>query len=70
MLDSLRALIDADSDLVHARGGDGQTPLHLSVDPKPRTGTPFGTSELTFRYADFTAALPALISIKSTCHRH
>lgn len=31
MLDQLRALIDADPDLVHARGGDGQTPLHFAA---------------------------------------
>jgi hypothetical protein len=28
-LDRLRALFDADPSLVHARGGDGQTPLHF-----------------------------------------
>ena len=31
MLDKLRALIDADPDLVRARGGDGQTPLHFAA---------------------------------------
>ncbi len=30
MLDKLRALIDANPELVHARGGDGQTPLHVA----------------------------------------
>jgi hypothetical protein len=30
MLDRLRALVDADPPLVHARGGDGQTPLHFA----------------------------------------
>jgi len=30
MTDQLRALISADPDLVHARGGDGQTPLHFA----------------------------------------
>jgi ankyrin repeat protein len=30
MLDRLRALIDAKPELVHARGGDGQTPLHFA----------------------------------------
>jgi ankyrin repeat protein len=30
MLDELRARIDADPSLVHARGGDGQTPLHFA----------------------------------------
>jgi len=30
MLDKLRELITADSQLVNARGGDGQTPLHFS----------------------------------------
>ena len=30
MLDRLRELIDADPSLVHARGGDGQTPLHFA----------------------------------------
>jgi ankyrin repeat protein len=32
MLDRLRALIDADAALVHARGGDGQTPLHFAAN--------------------------------------
>jgi hypothetical protein len=31
MLDKLRALIDADPDLVRARSGDGQTPLHFAA---------------------------------------
>jgi hypothetical protein len=30
MLDKLRELIDANPQLVHARGGDGQTPLHVA----------------------------------------
>ena len=30
MIDQLRALITADPNLVHARGGDGQTPLHFA----------------------------------------
>jgi ankyrin repeat protein len=30
MLDRLRTLVDADPSLVHARGGDGQTPLHFA----------------------------------------
>jgi ankyrin repeat protein len=30
MLDKLRALIGADPSLIHARGGDGQTPLHFA----------------------------------------
>ena len=30
MLDSLRALIAKDPSVVHARGGDGQTPLHFA----------------------------------------
>lgn len=30
MLDKLRELIAADPELVHARGGDGQTPLHFA----------------------------------------
>jgi len=30
MLDKVRELIDADPGLVHARGGDGQTPLHFA----------------------------------------
>jgi ankyrin repeat protein len=30
MLPKLRELIEADSNLVHARGGDGQTPLHFA----------------------------------------
>lgn len=29
-IDALRALLDADPSLVHARGGDGQTPLHFA----------------------------------------
>ncbi|MGH7730075.1 MAG: ankyrin repeat domain-containing protein, partial [Candidatus Eiseniibacteriota bacterium] len=32
MLDRLRALIDHDPALVHARGGDGQTPLHFAAN--------------------------------------
>lgn len=32
MLDRLRALISADPALVHARGGDGQTPLHFAAN--------------------------------------
>ena len=31
MTDKLRALITAEPNLVHARGGDGQTPLHFSA---------------------------------------
>jgi len=30
LLDKLRALVSADPKLVHARGGDGQTPLHFA----------------------------------------
>jgi len=30
MLDALKSLIGADPSLVHARGGDGQTPLHVA----------------------------------------
>jgi hypothetical protein len=30
MFDRLRALVDADPSLVHARGGDGKTPLHCA----------------------------------------
>jgi ankyrin repeat protein len=30
LFDQLRALLDADASLVHARGGDGQTPLHFA----------------------------------------
>jgi ankyrin repeat protein len=30
MMDRLRELVDADPSLVHARGGDGQTPLHFA----------------------------------------
>ncbi|MGC2399649.1 MAG: ankyrin repeat domain-containing protein [Acidobacteriaceae bacterium] len=30
MFDRVRSLIEADSNLVHARGGDGQTPLHFA----------------------------------------
>jgi ankyrin repeat protein len=33
-VDSLRALLDADPTLVHARGGDGQTPLHFATTPE------------------------------------
>ena len=31
MIDTLRQLIDARPELVHARGGDGQTPLHVAA---------------------------------------
>ncbi len=31
MLDALIQLLDTDPDLVHARGGDGQTPLHVAA---------------------------------------
>jgi ankyrin repeat protein len=31
MLDRLRELVEADATLVHARGGDGQTPLHFAA---------------------------------------
>jgi ankyrin repeat protein len=31
LLDRLRELVDADPELVHARGGDGQTPLHFAA---------------------------------------
>jgi ankyrin repeat protein len=34
MLDKLRELVDADPSLVHARGGDGQTPLHVAATPE------------------------------------
>jgi hypothetical protein len=30
----LRAMLDADPTLVHARGGDGQTPLHFAATPE------------------------------------
>lgn len=30
LVDRLRALLDADPELVHSRGGDGQTPLHVA----------------------------------------
>ena len=33
MLDKLRKMVDADPSLVHARGGDGQTPLHVAATP-------------------------------------
>jgi ankyrin repeat protein len=32
MFDRLKELIQADPDLVHARGGDGQTPLHFAAN--------------------------------------
>lgn len=32
-LDELRAMLDASPDLVHARGGDGQLPLHFAKTP-------------------------------------
>jgi FOG: Ankyrin repeat len=32
MLDALLRLLDANPDLVHARGGDGQTPLHVAAN--------------------------------------
>jgi ankyrin repeat protein len=31
MPDRLREIVDADSEIVHARGGDGQTPLHFAA---------------------------------------
>ncbi len=31
MFDRLRSLVEADAGLVHARGGDGQTPLHFAA---------------------------------------
>nr|HEV7955097.1 ankyrin repeat domain-containing protein [Candidatus Acidoferrales bacterium] len=31
LLEKLRELVEADPELVHARGGDGQTPLHFAV---------------------------------------
>jgi len=31
LIDRLRALVGADPELVHARGGDGQTPLHFAT---------------------------------------
>jgi hypothetical protein len=34
MLDALRRLVDADPALVHARGGDGPTPLHVAATPE------------------------------------
>jgi len=37
MLDRLRALIDADPTRVHARGGDGQTPLHFAANVEVAT---------------------------------
>ena len=32
MLDRLRALVNDDPDVVHTRGGDGQTPLHVAAN--------------------------------------
>ena len=37
MLDRLRDLVSADPDAVHARGGDGQTPLHFAATPEIAT---------------------------------
>lgn len=37
MLDELRAMLDASPDLVHARGGDGQFPLHFAATPAVAT---------------------------------
>jgi ankyrin repeat protein len=34
MLDRLRELVEADPARVHARGGDGQTPLHVAATPE------------------------------------
>jgi len=34
MFDRLRELVDADPSLVHARGGDGKTPLHYASTPE------------------------------------
>lgn len=47
-LDKLRALLDADPGLVHARGGDGQMPLHFA-------GTPEAIDLLLERGADIEA---------------
>lgn len=33
-IDDLRKMLDADPSLVHARGGDGQTPLHFARTPE------------------------------------
>jgi hypothetical protein len=33
MLDRLKALLEQDPSVVHARGGDGQTPLHVALTP-------------------------------------
>lgn len=33
MLDRLSALVEQDASVVHARGGDGQTPLHFAATP-------------------------------------
>ena len=37
MLDRLRDLVSANPDAVHARGGDGQTPLHFAATPEIAT---------------------------------
>ena len=34
MLERLKALVEANPDVVHARGGDGQTPLHFASTPE------------------------------------
>lgn len=34
LLDRLRQIVDADPSAVHARGGDGQTPLHFAATPE------------------------------------
>ncbi|CAG0998849.1 hypothetical protein PHYC_02739 [Phycisphaerales bacterium] len=34
MIEPLRAMLDGDPSLVHARGGDGQTPLHFARTPE------------------------------------
>ncbi|HEX7861086.1 MAG TPA: ankyrin repeat domain-containing protein [Verrucomicrobiae bacterium] len=37
LIDRLRELVTADPDLVHARGGDGQTPLHFAANEEIAT---------------------------------
>jgi ankyrin repeat protein len=37
MLDRLKTLVEANPDVVHARGGDGQTPLHFASTPEIAT---------------------------------
>ena len=55
MMDRLRELVDADPSLVHARGGDGQTPLHFASNVGSR-GIPAGPRRRHRRAATWTTS--------------